>query len=448
MKTFTLTKGLDIPISGGPEQKIRRGNAIGQVALIGDDYVGMKPTMLVKPGDRVVVGQQLFTDKKNQGVIFTSPGCGTVAAVNRGERRKFESIIIDLDGEDGVAFCDPADKPEKLEAGAIRDILIKSGLWTTLRTRPYGKTPAIDSEPASLFVTASDSAPLAANPQVIISEDPTAYQFGLKILRRLVESPVHYCTGADTLLSAEEVDGLEYWSFQGPHPAGLASTHIHFIDPVHENKTVWQIGYQDVIGIGHLFMTGQIFTERVVALAGSGVIQPALIKTRTGASLTELTRRELSLDNLRIISGSVLSGREAKGHVNFLGRFHDQVSAIIDSSGRSPFNWLLPGKSRFSIRPVFASAYLKNLKLPMNTAIWGGKRAIYPLGTYDEVMPLDIIATSLLKSISVGDTEKSKALGALELIEDDLGLCGFVCPGKNEFGPVLREVLTAIELGG
>ena len=387
MKTFTLTKGLDIPISGDPEQKIRRGNAIGQVALIGDDYVGMKPTMLVKPGDRVVVGQQLFTDKKNQGVIFTSPGCGTVAAVNRGERRKFESIIIDLDGEDAVTFCDPADKPEELEAGAIRDILIKSGLWTALRTRPYGKTPAIDSEPASLFITASDSAPLAANPQVIISEDPTAYQFGLKILRRLVSAPVHYCTGADTLLSAEEVDGLEYWSFQGPHPAGLASTHIHFIDPVHEKKTVWQIGYQDVIGIGHLFMTGQIFTERVVALAGSGVIQPALIKTRIGASLTELTRRELSLDTLRIISGSVLSGREAKGDVNFLGRFHDQVSAIIDSSGRSPFNWLLPGKGRFSIRPVFASAYLKNLKLPMNTAVWGGKEPFTPWAPTTRLCP-------------------------------------------------------------
>ncbi len=165
MKTISLKKGLDIPISGGPKQKIRQGNAIGQVALIGDDYIGMKPTMLVKPGDRVIVGQQLFTDKKNQGVIFTSPGCGTVAAVNRGERRKFESIIIDLDGEDGVTFCDPADRPEELEDLAIRDILIKSGLWTAFRTRPYGKTPAIDSEPASLFITATDSAPLAADPQ-------------------------------------------------------------------------------------------------------------------------------------------------------------------------------------------------------------------------------------------------------------------------------------------
>jgi Na+-transporting NADH:ubiquinone oxidoreductase subunit A len=448
MKTIVLHKGLDIPISGKPEQKIRPGNPLRQVALVGDDYIGMKPTMLVNPGDRVVVGQPLFTDKKNEGVLFTSPGCGTVHSINRGDRRKFESIVIELDGEEAITFRDPTDQVEELEPLAIRELLVTSGLWPAFRTRPYGKTPAIDSEPVSLFITAMDSAPLAADPGGIIEEYQAAYRLGLKILRRLVKGPVHYCTGAEQLQPYEEVDGLRYWSFKGPHPAGLPSTHIHFIDPVHEKKTVWHIGYQDVIGIGHLFMTGQLLTERVIALAGAGVIQPSLIKTRVGASLTELCRRELSLEKLRVISGSVLSGREARGNFNFLGRYDNQVSVIEDSSGRSILNWLLPGKNRFSIRPIFASAYLEKRSFPMNTALWGGKRAIFPLGTYDEVMPLDIIATSLLKSLSVGDTEKSKALGALELIEDDLGLCGFVCPGKNEFGPVLREVLTAIELGG
>jgi Na+-transporting NADH:ubiquinone oxidoreductase subunit A len=320
-------------------------------------------------------------------------------------------------------------------------------MWTAFRTRPYGKTPTIGSDPASLFITVTDTSPLAADPVVIIDEFREPYQLGLNILRRLLKAPIHYCTGADELQPFEEVDGLEYWSIQGPHPAGLPSTHIHFIDPVHEDKIVWHIGYQDVIAIGHLFATGQLLTERVISLAGSGVIKPSLIKTRIGASLTNLCRRELSLEDLRVISGSVLSGRTSRGNCNFLGRFHDQVSVLEDSSGRSIFNWLLPGMGRFSIKPVFASAYFAKLTFPMNTAIWGGKRAIYPLGTYDEVMPLDIIATSLLKSISTGDTDKSKALGCLELIEEDLGLCGFVCPGKNEFGPVLRQVLTSIELG-
>jgi Na+-transporting NADH:ubiquinone oxidoreductase subunit A len=447
MKTIEIKKGLDIPISGGPEQKIRPGNPIRQVAIIGDDYVGMKPTMLVAPDDHVITGQKLFTDKRNPGVIFTSPACGRVVAVNRGEKRKFESLVIEVDGEESVTFAEPVDLPDRLEPAAIRDILVNSGLWTGFRTRPYGKTPAVDSDPAALFVTAIDTAPLAADPLVVLKEYQAEHRFGLKILRRLLTVPIHYCSGAAVLQPFEQVDGLDYWSFRGPHPAGLPSTHIHFIAPVNENKTVWQIGYQDVIAVGRLFLTGQPMTERIVALGGAGVITPALVKTRVGASLADLCRREISLDDLRVISGSVLSGRESKGNVAFLGHFHDQVSVIPNSSGRSFFNWLLPGWDRFSIKPVFASAFGRKKTFPMNTALWGGKRAIYPLGTYEQVMPMDIIAMSLLKSLAKGDTEKSKALGCLELIEDDLGLCGFVCPGKNEFGPALRAVLTAIEQG-
>ncbi len=448
MKTIQIKKGLDIPISGLPEQATRLGNPVRQVALVGDDYIGMKPTMLVAEGDKVICGQQLFTDKKNKGVIFTSPGCGKVIAINRGAKRKFESLIIELDSDESVNFCKPDTIPETQDPEVLRKLLIQSGLWPSFRTRPYGKTPTIDATPSSLFITAADSAPLAADPQIIISSYGHEYQTGLKALRQLLSVPIHYCTSKKDLQPFEELSDIDYWSFRGPHPSGLPSTHIHFIDPVHENKTVWHINYQDVIAIGHMLTTGTLMTERIVALAGPGVIQPTLIKTRIGASLVDLCRRELSLDDLRIISGSVLDGRESGGQTAFLGRFHNQISVVVDSSGRSLFNWLMPGKDRFSIKPVFSSAFAKVRKFPMNTALWGGKRAIYPLGTYNEVMPLDIIATSLLQSISVGDTEKSKALGCLELIEEDMGLCSFVCPGKNEFGPVLRELLAAVELGG
>lgn len=452
MNTIQLKKGLDIPISGAPEQKISSGNPVFRVAVIGDDYPGMKPTMLVKENDKVSLGQQIFFDKKNDGVIFTAPGSGIVSEINRGEKRKFDSLVIDLDGdEDGdeaITFLEPMQSKTEIASEFIRDILIKSGMWTLFRTRPYGKTPGITSTPASLFITATDSSPLAPKTQVILKEYQKEYQLGLELLRQLFSTPIHYCSGARDLQAFEKVEGLTYWSFQGPHPAGLPSTHIHFIDPVNETKSVWHIGYQDVIGIGHLFLTGQIPKEKIIALAGPGVINPRLLKARIGIYLPPLLKRELTLEELRVISGSVLAGREAKENFNYLGRFHDQISVVEDSSGRSIFNWLLPGKKRFSTRPVFLSSFLKETDFNLNTALWGGQRAIYPLGTYDEVMPLDIIATSLLKSISKGDTEKSQALGCLELIEEDLGLCGFVCPGKNEFGEQLRNVLTAIELGG
>lgn len=442
MRTVQIKKGLNVPISGEPAHSIRQGNPVKTVAILGDDFIGMKPTMAVNVGDSVITGQLLFSDKKNVGIQFTSPGCGKVVAINRGDRRTFESLVIELDGSETHSFLAEAERKEgDFSAERIRALLTESGLWTSFRTRPYGKIPAIESSPASLFITAMESAPLAPPPEIIIGEHAKDFHKGLKILRRMLSCPIHYCAGRDNLLPEETLGGIDYTCFSGPHPSGLASTHIHFLDPVHENKTVWHLGYQDVTSIGHLFHTGELMTERIISLCGPAVKDPTLLRTRVGACLSELYPEQET--DIRIISGSVLCGRSAA----YLGRYHNQVSVIVDSDGRSLFNWAVPGTNRFSLRPVFTSALLKNKKFAMITAMWGGKRAIYPLGVYDEVMPLDIIATSLLKSISTHNTDKSKELGCLELIEEDLALCGFVCPGKNEFGADLRSVLNSIELG-
>ncbi len=449
MKYIEIKRGLDLPISGAPAQKVRAGSPVSQVAIIGDDSVGMKPTMEVQVGDKVKTGQLLFIDKKTPGVKYTSPGCGKIVAINRGAKRKFESLIVELAGEESISFLEQPDQPAESYSGdQIREKLIESGLWPAFRTRPYGKVPAIDSTPASVFITAIDSEPLAADPEIIINRNKDDFQHGLQLLNRMFDAPTHFCSRDREIQPHEKVDGFKYWAFTGPHPAGLASTHIHFIDPVHESKIAWHIGYQDIIAIGYLFRTGKLMTERIVALGGPGVREPSLVETRVGANLEELCRGELVEDTLRVISGSVLSGRTATVVHGFLGRFHNQVTVLADNSGRSLFNWALPGGNRFSVKPIFSSALNKLLKFPMNTAVWGGKRAIYPLGTYEDMMPLDIIPTYLLKALSVGDTEKSKALGCLELIEEDLALCGFACPGKNEFGPDLRNVLTIIELEG
>ena len=449
MKHIQLKRGLDIPISGAPEQNVRPGTMISRVALLGDDFIGMKPTLAVEAGNRVKVGQPLFTDKNIPGVVYTSPGCGTVLSVNRGEKRRFVSLIIALEGDECVCFLDdPGKNPQALPPEEIRATLVASGLWCSLRTRPFGRIPAIDSNPASLFITAIDSEPLAVDPQMVIARNPGDFRLGLQILRRLVTSPIHLCS-AGGLTDLPEMVDFHSWTFSGPHPAGLPSTHIHFIDPVGEKKTVWQIGYQDVMAIGHLFHTGSLQTERVVSLAGPGVRHPGLLTTRLGAFVPEICAREIDDDRpCRLISGSVLSGRQADGLTGFLGRYHNQISVVHEDNGRSLFNWLMPGRNRFSIKPLFLSALNRSRKLPMPTALWGGRRAIFPLGTYEQVMPLDIIATSLLKSIAVQDTEKSRDLGCLELIEEDLALCSFVCPGKNDFGPMLRQLLTTIELEG
>ena len=448
MKTIHTTRGLDIPISGLPRQKIRSGQPISKVAVLGDDYIGMKPTMVIKEGDSVKTGQLLFLDKKNPGVKFVAPACGHVLSINRGAKRRFESLVIELSGNESIQFLPENSNPEDMDEDSIRTLLIDSGLWSSFRTRPYGKIPAVDSIPTSLFITAMDTSPLAADPKVIITAHEEEYRLGLRLLSCFFHScPIHYCMADREPADCEKTDIFSRWVFKGPHPAGLPSTHIHFIDPVHENKMVWHIDYQDIIAIGHLFLTGHLREEKVISLAGPAALNPALVVTRPGAFLTDLCRSELILEDVRVISGSVLSGHESTGNFAFLGRYHNQVSVISDDSGRSFLNWAMPGSERFSIRPMFISALKKNLSLPFSTALWGGKRAIYPLGTYDQVMPLDIIATSLLKTLFSEDTEKARDLGCLELVEEDLALCSFVCPGKNEFAQPLRRMLTAIEQG-
>ena len=450
MKSFKIKKGLDLPLEGTPEQVIEPGPYISQVALVADDYIGMKPTMLVEVGDQVKAGQKLFEDKKNPGVFFTAPGCGIVNEIKRGPKRKFEELVIDLEGDEAIIFPGlDGRKSTDIPSEEIRNTLQDSGLWCSFRARPYGKIPTVDSTPASLFVTAIDTAPLAADPGVIIGEYKENFCLGLEILRQFMPLPLNLCLAEGFNIAGLPEDGINFYSFSGPHPAGLPSTHIHLIDPVHTRKQVWHICYQDVIAIGNLFRTGQVMTERIVAISGPGVKKPILRRTHNGALIEQLCTGQLDISQVnRIISGSVLEGRHAAGIYAYLGRYHRQVTVIHEKNGRAFLNWLMPGKDRYSITGLFLSSLLPKTNFPMITAAWGGQRAIFPLGTYEKVMPLDIVATALLKSLAIGDTEKATALGCLELIEEDLALCTFVCPGKNDYSPMLRNILTIIEKEG
>ncbi len=449
MRRVTIEKGLDIPISGSPDSSITSSAPVKHVALIGDDYIGMKPTMLVSEGDRVSCGQPLFSDKKNEGVIFTAPASGAVMAVNRGAKRKFESLVIKLEDGDSLSFCQPGTNPAALSSEDLRSLLVESGMWCSFRTRPYGKIPPIKSEPASIFVTAMDSAPLGPDLKTIIELKKDDFIDGLKALAGLSDKPLYICHAGDLGDLGSIAGQVEQVVFNGPHPAGLPSTHIHFLDPVHETKTVWHIGAQDVCAIGGLLKTGHLCNDRIVALGGPSVKNPRHIKTLAGASVVELCAGEISAgEDARLLSGSVLDGRQADSIRGYLGRYHQQISCLPEGDGRQLFGWLRPGGDRFSVSRAFLSAFSKPATVPFNTAIWGGNRAIFPLGTYEKVMPLDIVPIYFLKSLASGNSERAKELGCLELIEEDLALCSYVDPGKNDFGPMLRQTLTTIEEEG
>jgi Na+-transporting NADH:ubiquinone oxidoreductase subunit A len=443
-----VRRGLDLPIAGAPEQVVQDGPVISQVAVIGSDYPGMKPTMAVREGDSVTRGQVLFSDKKNPGVVFTAPAAGKVVAVNRGERRLFQSLVIDVDGDKAEKFKSySAAKLAGLDRAEVVDNLVNSGQWVALRTRPYSKVPAVDSVPASIFVTAMDTNPLAADPAVIIAPRSQDFIDGLTVLTRLTQGPVNLCVAPDSGVPGDEVDGVRVTSFSGPHPAGLAGTHIHHLDPVNADKTVWTIGYQDVIALGALFTTGKLDNTRVVALGGPQVVVPRLLTTQLGANLNQLVIGELANDENRVISGSVLSGRKAAGEFAFLGRYHNQVSVIREGREREFLHYLRAGVNKHSALPIFASSLTEKL-FNMTSSTNGSERAMVPVGGYEDVTALDILPVQLLRSLIVGDTEMAQKLGCLELDEDDVGLYTYVCVGKHEYGGILRDNLTRIEKEG
>jgi Na+-transporting NADH:ubiquinone oxidoreductase subunit A len=443
-----IRRGLDLPIAGKPEQVVHDGPMVSQVAVVGSDYPGMKPTMAVREGDRVKLGQLLFTDKKTAGVRFTAPASGVVVAINRGERRVFQSLVIDIDGDEAESFTRySADQLTSLERSLVVDNLVNSGQWVALRTRPYAKVPAPETSPSSIFVTAMDTNPLAADPALIIAQRGDDFANGLKVLTRLTDGPVHLCTAAGAAVTGDTVEGVESHQFAGPHPAGLAGTHVHFIDPVSAEKTVWTIGYQEVIAIGALFTSGTVDTSRVVALGGPQVNQPRLLKTRLGANLNQLVIGELKNDENRVISGSVLSGRKAAGEFAFLGRYHNQVSVIREGRERPFLHYLRAGVNNHSALPIYISSLSKKL-FNMTTSTNGSERAMVPVGGYEDVTALDILPVQLLRALIVGDTEMAQKLGCLELDEDDVGLYTYVCVGKYEYGPILRDNLTTIEKEG
>lgn len=443
-----IKKGLDLPIQGAPQQQIHDGPSVTRVAVLGEEYVGLRPTMFVQVDDVVKKGQALFEDKKNPGVKITAPAAGKVVEINRGAKRVLQSVVIQVEGDDQETF----DKVEaaqlsSLDRAAVEKTLVDSGLWAAFRTRPFSKIPAIGSEPHSIFVNAMDSNPLAADPQVIIAERQTDFENGLSVIKRLTEGKLFVTKASDASVSAGNSQA-EVHEFAGPHPAGLVGTHIHHLDAVDANKTVWHLGYQDVIAIGVLFTTGQIDSNRVISIAGPAATNPRLIRTLAGADCTEMSASEKSEGEVRVVSGSVLQGTHAHGVHGYLGRYHTQVSLLLEGREKELFGWLKPGAKMHSITRAYL-AHLSPKKLfDMTTTTNGSDRSMVPIGNYERIMPLDILPTLLLRDMISGDTDGAQTLGCLELDEEDLALCTYVCPGKYNYGPILRECLTTIEKEG
>ena len=430
-----IAKGLDLDLPGKPEQSIHNGPDIQHAALCGRDYHGLKPRLLVSEGDSVGRGQPLFVDKRDPAVNYCSPVRGIVSAINRGPRRRLDSVVVRLQPSvaDDVHF-EPLS--EEQQAALSRDDLAgrlqRSGLWSAFRTRPFSRVPLSGSRPHAIFVTAIETRPLAADPAVLVGADPESFRSGLQLLPLLTSGTVYVCTGPGWSIELPRHERLAQASFSGPHPAGLPGTHMHFLGPVGLDRVAWQIDCQDVMAIGRLVAKGEFPASRTVALGGECLDHPRLVKTVAGASVDELLAGGIrQCGGCRVLSGSVLDGRRASDGLAYLGRYHKQVTVIPEGGGRRLFGWLA-GKGRVG----------------QSTSQHGRYSGMIPVPVFEQVMPLDILPAALFRALLVKDTDQAQALGCLELDEEDLALCAYLCPAKTEYGQALRSNLDQIQREG
>lgn len=449
MATFQIKQGRDIKLKGAAQKEIAALPLPRQVAVVPSDFKGVKASLCVKANDAVKAGTPLFTDKHCPEIRIVSPVSGRVAAINRGEKRFLEDIVVESDGRnEAVTF-------RKFSAGEISGLskedveksLLQSGLWPVLRQRPFSKVAHPHESPKSIFVHAMDTGPLAADIDFILQGKEEQFQAGLDALRRLTKGKVYLCVkqgaGSRALTQAR---GVETHYFAGPHPAGNISTHIHYLDPIHKGDHVWYAEAQDVARIGSLFLEGVYSPERVVAVTGEGAGRKFYAKTIVGAPVSLLLQGS-GLEGMRCISGNVLAGKDV-GKNGFLSFYDSQVTVIPEGGKRTFLGWLSPGFDKYTFSRTFASSFLPEKAASLTTDKQGSDRAIVLNDIYDQFVPLDIMTYFLLKAVISEDIEEAERLGILECDEEDFALCSFACPSKTDVGGIIREGLELIEKEG
>ncbi|MDE0585952.1 MAG: NADH:ubiquinone reductase (Na(+)-transporting) subunit A, partial [Planctomycetota bacterium] len=426
MATYTIKKGLNLPIAGSTSTTdCVQGVAAQQVALLPQEAWGIKVQMLVAAGDQVKVGSPLFCDRRDPDVIFTSPAAGTVAAVNRGARRAAQSVVIDV-----ANFDEHAEMPSSDGSRAsLVATLAASGLWPNLRQRPFDKVAVSSDTPQAIFVTATDTNPLAVDPLHLVAGREADVQSGLKAMLTLSGGKVYFNTDGANDWSAFLVEGVEQHGFIGPHPAGNAGVHINALHPVNIERNVWHVDVQNLADMGAYLNSGKIPTARKVAVVGPAASKSEIVETQRGASMNVFSSYANS--TVRFVSGSLLAGATANPgeEKGFLGRFAQQVSIVDDAPEREFINWMKPVGSRWSMSGTYLAKFVKK-SFTTDTDLNGGERAIVPIGSYEKVMPFDIMPTQLIKALASNDVTMAEKLGVLEIVEEDIALCQYVCPSK------------------
>ncbi len=445
-EVIKIKKGLDIKMNGQAEKIYVKAPRAKTFAIKPTDWHGLTPKIIPILCDTVKVGTPIFYDKYHPEIKFTSPVSGILLSINRGERRRITEVVVEDDGKDTPESFLQGD-PAKLTREQIVENLLESGLWPMIRQRPYSVIARPDSKPKSIFISAFDTSPLAPDYDFLLKDLEEEFQWGINVLRQLTEGKVHLNLDGryPSIRTLSNIEGVEINRFKGPHPAGNVGIQIHKLDPINKGDLIWTVKPQDVVAIGRLFKNGKYDPSVVIALTGSQVEKPQYYKTIRGAAIAPLLENQMKEGENRVISGSVLQGRQVDPVEGYVGFLDSQVTVIPEGNYYEMFGWILPGFKKLSVSRSFASKWLApNRKFHVDTNLHGGQRAFVMTGEYEKVLPMDIYPMQLLKSILVNDIDKMEQLGIYEVDEEDFALCEFVCTSKTPVTNIIRDGLRSL----
>jgi len=437
-KPIKIRKGLNIKLKGKAEKILVKAVPSDRYAVKPTDFPGLTPKMLVKEGDAVKAGTALFMDKNRPEVLFASPVSGTVEAVVRGEKRRILEVVVKSDGLD-VSEDFSGVKPENLTKETVTEYLLKGGVWSYIRQRPYSIIANPQDTPKSVFISCFDTAPLAPDYDYIFQNVDPDFQTGIDTLAKLTSGKVHLCVHTEyppaaTFMKAKNV---EIHEFSGPHPASNVGVQIHHIDPVNRGEAVWCVNPQDVAIIGRLMNKAEYDASKTVVLCGSEINKPRYYKVKGGCRMTAFAEN-VKPGNVRYISGNVLTGTHVAAD-GYLGFYDSQVTVIPEGDHYEFMGWAMPGFGKYSAGRTFFSWLCPNREYDLDTNTHGGLRSIVMTGQYERVFPMDIYPEHLVKAILAGEIEKMEQLGIYEVAEEDFALCEFVCTSKMDLQSIIRD---------
>ena len=448
MGVFKLKKGYDIPLQGSAERRLEKAPKTTAVAVQPIDFRSLRPGMKIEAGDTVSRGSILFVDKQKPEILFRSPAAGTVREVVRGERRVIQRIIIDVVGDSAEKFESyTADQVNNFSASQAKEILLNSGLWPTIRQRPFSKIADFDALPKAIFISAVDSAPLQAESDMLLDGQDKQFQLGIQLLSKLTEGKIHLSVSTKTKAFFANIKGVELHEFSGPHPAGNVGVQIHHIDRIQAGEKVWYVSPRHVSQIGSFLTGGEYPSSKTYALTGSELEIGYYVKGREGALVSDLANMAFNNTTQRVISGNVLTGAKSAAQ-GFVGFYDDMITVVPELEGRRFFGWLRLGLNANSFWPMFLSKFTPKKKLAPTTDMNGEERAFVSTGEYEKVVPMDVLPVHLCKAILVEDIELMEQLGIYEVAAEDLALCSYICPSKIEFGDIIQKGIETMEKEG